>query len=112
MADSVHFAQLAGWRIIADPGALDDAAWPSGAEVVRISPDDAFVIAPAREGSAPPDVPGDPFAIVTPEHGFAGAVVDAGHVELLALHHIEWQLPKQRPVGSFCSRGETARKAS
>ncbi|MEQ1699736.1 MAG: hypothetical protein ABMA25_06480 [Ilumatobacteraceae bacterium] len=35
---------LAGWRIIADPAALDAAPWPAGAQVVRISPDDAFVI--------------------------------------------------------------------
>ena len=98
MAEGVRFAQLAGWRIIADPAALDGASWPAGAEVVRISPDDAFVVAPAREGNTSPTVPDDPFAIITPEHGFAGAFVDAGHIELLALHHIEWQLPAQRPA--------------
>ncbi|HUC32976.1 MAG TPA: hypothetical protein VMS14_06210 [Ilumatobacteraceae bacterium] len=98
MAEGLRFAQLAGWRIIAEPVALDDASWPAGAEVVRISPDDAFVVSPTREGSTSPTVPGDPFAIVTPEHGFAGAFVDAGHLELLALHHIEWQLPEQRPA--------------
>jgi hypothetical protein len=98
VADIVRFAPLAGWRIIADEAALDSAPWPRGAEVVRISPDDAFVISPAGEGNTQPSVPGDPHAIVTPEHGFAGTVLDRGHVELLALQHIEWQLPDARPA--------------
>ena len=96
--DAIRFAALAGWRVIAEPDALDGAQWPSGARVVRISPDDAFVISPAGEGATVPAVPGDALAIITPEHGFAGATLDAAHVELLALHHIEWALPKQRPA--------------
>jgi hypothetical protein len=84
---------LIGWRIIADPAALDAAAWPTGSHVVRISPDDVFVI-----GAAEPTVPSDPHAIVTPEHGFAGASLTAEHTEQVALHHIEWQLPAKRPA--------------
>ena len=97
-SDAIRFAPLDGWRIIAEPAALDAAPWPEGARVVRISPDDAFVICPAGEGCTTPTVPGDEHAIVTPEHGFAGATVDAAHVEWLALHHIEWQLPGHRPA--------------
>lgn len=96
--DPIRFRPLEGWRIIAEPAALDAAHWPAGAEVVRISPDDAFVICPTAEGCTHPTVPADPHAIVTPEHGFAGATVDAAHVELLALHHIEWQVPSARPA--------------
>ena len=84
---------LVGWRIIADPAALDQAPWPAGSHVVRISPDDVFVI-----GAAEPSVPADPHAIVTPEHGFAGAVLTADQVAHIALHHIEWQLPAGRPA--------------
>lgn len=84
---------LVGWRIIADPAALDQAPWPAGSHVVRISPDDVFVI-----GAAEPSVPADPHAIVTPEHGFAGASLTADEVEHTALHHIEWQLPGNRPA--------------
>lgn len=84
---------LVGWRIIADPAALDQAPWPAGSHVVRISPDDVFVI-----GAAEPSVPGDPHAIVTPEHGFAGASLTADEVEHTALHHIEWHLPHERPA--------------
>lgn len=89
---------LDGWRVIAEPAALDRAVWPSGATVVRISSDDAFVIAPAGDGATVPTVAGDAHAIVTPEHGFAGATLTAGEVELLALHHIEWDLPSARPA--------------
>jgi len=80
-----------GWRIIAAPEALDAAPWPAGSQVVRISPDDAFVI-----GGVEPTVPLDPHAIVTPEFGFSvAAVLD---VAALAERHIEWQLPVARPA--------------
>lgn len=83
---------LAGWRVIADPAALDSAPWPAGSHVVRISPDDAFVI-----GATEPTVPADPHAIITPEHGFSGAALSAERTADIALHHIEWQLPRLRP---------------
>ncbi len=82
---------VTGWRIIADRVALDAANWPEGSQVVRISPDDAFVI-----GAARPTVPGDEFAVVTPEYGFSIAtVID---VVALAEQHIEWSLPADRPA--------------
>lgn len=83
--------QVTGWRVIAEPAALDAAAWPTGSQMVRISPDDAFVI-----GAALPAVSGDDFAIVTPESGFSIAnVVD---IAALAERHIEWSLPADRPA--------------
>ncbi len=84
---------LVGWRIIADPAALDAAPWPAGSRVVRISPDDAFVI-----GAESPSVPGDEHAIVTPEHGFSGAALTVDEVTDIARRHIEWQLPATRPA--------------
>ena len=89
---------LEGWRIIADPAALDRAKWPRGSDVVRISPDDVFLIAPNGPGATVPTVSGDPHAIITPEHGFAGAILTPAEVELVALHHIEWELPRTRPA--------------
>jgi len=91
--EPLSFAGLAGWRIIADPAALDAAPWLSGAQVVRISPDDVFLI-----GAAAPTVPADPHAIVTPEFGFAGAELSATQTADIALHHIEWHLPHHRPA--------------
>lgn len=80
-----------GWRIIATPVALDTAPWPAGAQVVRISPDDAYIM-----GSAEPTVPADPHAIITPELGFSSAVVH--DVAALAEAHIEWSVPAHRPA--------------
>jgi hypothetical protein len=82
------FESMNGWRIIADPAALDTAPWPERSLVVRISPDDVFLV-----GAAEPSVPGDEHAIVTPEHGFAGATLSAQRTADIALHHIEWPLP-------------------
>lgn len=84
--------QLVGWRIIAAPTALDAVKWPKGSRVVRISPDDVFLI-----GAAEPKVPGDAHAIVTPEHGFSGVELSAAQVASIAEQHIEWQLPIARP---------------
>ncbi|MCU1392711.1 MAG: hypothetical protein JWM34_1139 [Ilumatobacteraceae bacterium] len=91
-ACDVTFETLDGWRIIAEPGALDTATWAADATVVRISPDDAYVI-----GGAQPAL-SDEHAIVTPEHGFVGATVDADQLSTLVDHHIEWQLPAERPA--------------
>ncbi len=91
--EPVSFAPQPGWRIIADPAALDAAPWPAGSRVVRISPDDVFLV-----GAVEPTVPGDEHAIVTPEHGFAGATLSAERTAHIALHHIEWQLPGSRPA--------------
>ena len=88
---------LDGWRVIAEPAALDAALWPSGSTVVRISPDDVFVITPTAGGSAPV-VAADAHAIITPEHGFAGATLSADEVAHVGLHHIEWELSAQRPA--------------
>lgn len=86
------FVRVAGWRIIADPTALDHAVWPPRATAVRISPDDAFVI-----GGSLPSV-ADPHAIITPEHGFVGATLSRADVAHIAERHIEWELPTSRPA--------------
>ena len=85
--------RLTGWRIIAEPAALDAVKWPTGSRVVRISPDDVFLI-----GAAEPRVEGDAHAIVTPEHGFSGIELSAAVVASIAEQHIEWQLPTDLPA--------------
>lgn len=92
-APELSAERLVGWRIIADPTALDRVKWPEGSRAVRISPDDVFVI-----GATQPVVPGDAHAIVTPEHGFSAIELSAEQLESIALHHIEWQLPAARPA--------------
>jgi len=88
-----RFTPVSGWRIIADPAALDAAPWPTSSRVVRISPDDVFLI-----GAAEPSIPTDAHAIVTPEHGFSGATISAMQVSDIGLHHIEWAVPAARPA--------------
>jgi hypothetical protein len=92
-SELVRFTALVGWRIIADPAALDAASWPPDSRVVRISPDDVFVI-----GSGEPSIPGDPYAIVTPEHGFCGAALSVTQLADIGLHHIEWAVPGSGPA--------------
>jgi len=94
----VHAAELSarrlvGWRIIASPTALDAVKWPKGSRVVRVSPDDVFLI-----GAAEPKVAGDAHAIVTPEHGFSGIELSPAQVARIAERHIEWQLPTKLPA--------------
>ncbi len=81
----LEFARIGGWRVIADPPALDTIV--TDGVVVRISPDDAFVI------SETPPVVADEHAIVTPEHGFDGARPGADQLAAIARTHIEWALP-------------------
>lgn len=81
--------RLRGLRVVADPAALDAARWRgSDVTVLRLAPDDAFVI----------DADGveidDEHAIVEPEVGFAGAWLPVGAIE----RHLEWTLPPERPV--------------
>ncbi|CAN5615767.1 hypothetical protein BH10ACT2_BH10ACT2_09090 [soil metagenome] len=84
--------RLVGWRIIAEPAALDATKWPKGSRVVRISADDVFLI-----GATEPKITGDEHAIVTPEHGFSGIALSAAQVAATTEQHIEWQLPTARP---------------
>jgi hypothetical protein len=91
--DPISFATLPGWRIIAEPAALDAARWPEGSQPVRISPDDLFLI-----GDPEPEVPLDPHAIIAIERGFSAARLTAADVDRIALHFIEWQLPAHRPA--------------
>ena len=91
--EPITFATLPGWRIIAEPTALDSAPWPADSQAVRISPDDVFLI-----GEAEPTVPADPHAIIAIERGFSAARLGADDVDRIALHHIEWSLPHHRPA--------------
>lgn len=84
---------LEGWRVVADPAAIDAIAWtPDGDRpptLIRSAPDEIFAIDVAR-----PTVD-DAFAIIEHETGFAGTwgwSID----ELRA--HIEWSIPVERPV--------------
>jgi hypothetical protein len=77
---------LGGWRVVANPAALDAMATPAGATVLRFAPDDALVLAaeaPTLE---------DEHAIVVPDDGWSGTWLtwdDFGVVRSC----IDWHVP-------------------
>lgn len=88
------FEALVGPRVVADPVALDGAAWHGGGPitVLRLAPDDAFGI------GADGVVVDDDHAIVVREDGFVGRLFALGEFERDVLPHIEWPLPSDRPA--------------
>ncbi len=91
---------MPGVRVVATPEALDRAPWAEQSIVLRLAPDDAFVIgAPdgaLGDGSATSLA--DEHAIVEPETGFVGAWLTPDELGELVDTHIEWPLPPARPA--------------
>ena len=77
---------LRGLRVVASPDALTNARWIGEVIVVRIAPDEALGI------DATGVVLDDPDAIVEPETGFAGGVLEPDDL-LGVIEHIDWALP-------------------
>lgn len=89
----LEFETLVGWRVVASPEALDRLGRPGddGTQaVLRLAPDDAFVI----EGVQPET--GDPDQIVVAETGFAGSWLSEAGFDSHVRPHIEWTLPNDR----------------
>lgn len=83
--------RLVGTRVVADPAAIDSmvAALPPSTVVLRLAPDDAFVL----DGIGGIGVD-DPHAVIEDEHGFVG-----GWCGIDAIRpHLEWSLPTERPA--------------
>ena len=90
--------QLIGTRVVADPAAIDRLHPGSGARLVRIAPDDVFVI-----GAAEIQVD-DAHAIVEPECMFTGVWLDTSLVESWVATNADWHLPRElvdRPKQGF-----------
>jgi hypothetical protein len=83
---------LHGWRVVANPDALDRAAW-SGQDVVvlRFASDEAFGV-----GAEGVDVD-DPEAIAEIDRGFVGAVCSVFDRAVIEAH-TDWPLPTERGV--------------
>ena len=87
---------LHGIRVVALPAALDAASWPDNTTVLRLAPDDVFVIGATGEHAA--DIAtADADAVIVDESGFVGCWL---HPDALAdvATHIEWHLPTHRPA--------------
>ena len=83
---------LVGLRVVAKPAVLDATVWPAAATVLRIAADDVFVINTATVDIA------DEHAIIEPETAFVGWELSLAEFEQHFHHHLEWQIPAQRPV--------------
>jgi hypothetical protein len=84
--------RLHGWRVVANPAALDRAIW-SGTDVVvlRFAPDEAFAI-----GARGVEVD-DPDAIVEVDRGFVGVVCSVFDRPVIEAQ-TDWFLPVERAV--------------
>jgi hypothetical protein len=83
---------LVGLRVVAKPAVLDATTWPAAATVLRLAADDAFVINAATVEVA------DEHAIIEPETAFVGWELSATEFAQHFHHHLEWQIPAERPV--------------
>jgi hypothetical protein len=83
---------LIGLRVVAKPAVLDATVWPTAATVLRFAADDAFVINAAAVDVA------DEHAIIESETSFVGWELSPTEFEHAFHHHLEWQIPAQRPV--------------
>jgi hypothetical protein len=89
---------LRGLRVVAGAAALDDARWIGEVTLLRLAPDEILAI------DATGVVLDDPDAIVEPEAGFAGAVLDPEALERVVAH-TDWPLPT---VGGALGQGKVA----
>jgi hypothetical protein len=94
--EPLTFVRLRGVRLTARPAAIDRAQWPPLAIVVRIAPDDAFVI-DAGLDDAGQVAHLDPHAIIEEESMFCGAWLSAPQLQHV-VERLEWPLPTARPA--------------
>jgi hypothetical protein len=93
---------LHGLRVVAKPAAIDAAALPPGATLLRIAPDDAIV------ADASTVIVDDPYAIVEPEYTFVHwRLTPAEFADVT--HHIEWPLPATDQLGQGLIAGVPAK---
>lgn len=89
---------FSGLRVVASPAALDGAAWPAGATVLRLAADEALVLGTDRVDVA------DPHALVELETGLCGAQMERGALEEWLEREAEW-LPPVSGVGQGMAAG-------
>ncbi len=83
---------IRGFRVVADPAGIDSIKVIAGTVVLGFAPDDAFVLLEGRLEPVESD------AIIVEESGFVGCWLTPAEVASGLVPHIEWPLPKARPV--------------
>ncbi len=100
MPEQLRFAHVDARRIVAKPAAMDAVTWPTGTIALRIADDDVLLIgAGTTDITAITDITvADEHAIISDDAGWSGIWLTSAQVESIALRHIHWPLPPQRPV--------------
>ena len=83
---------IRGVRIVADPAGIDRIRVIAGTVVLRFATDDALDLVDGPLESVEID------AIMAEESGFVGCWLTPAEVASRLVPHIEWPLPKARPV--------------
>jgi hypothetical protein len=84
-----------GIRVVGDANALDTLVVAADALVLRLAPDDAFVVLPKLDGQLDAEYP---KAIVVEETGFVGCWLTPAQLALHVIPHVDWALPDARPA--------------
>lgn len=80
-------------HIVAAPSALDAAAWPADARVLRIAADEVLVIPPVAALALD-----DPHAIQVNDGGYVGVWLPAEKALDFLERTCEWEIPRSRPA--------------
>jgi hypothetical protein len=91
---------IEGTRVVAAPAALDGAAWPAGAVVLRIAADEVLALA-----GVTPERVADPHALVERETGFSGGWLPSDEAAEILSRTCAWEPPGERPA---CAQGAVA----
>jgi len=83
-----------GVRVVADADALDAMLVAADALVLRLAPDDVFVVTPKPDGRLDVEYPN---AIVVEETGFVGCWLTPAELAVHVIPHVDWVLPDARP---------------
>jgi glycine cleavage system aminomethyltransferase T len=94
------FRVIEGTRVVAAPAALDGAAWPAGAVVLRIAADEVLALA-----GVTPERVADPHALVERETGFSGGWLPSDEAAEILSRTCAWEPPGERPA---CAQGAVA----
>ena len=94
MPDELTFEHIGARRIVATPAAVDAVTWPTGTIPLRIADDDVLLIGDDTTNITV----ADEHAIISDDAGWSGIWLTSAQAESIALHHIHWPLPPQRPI--------------
>ncbi len=90
---------LQGRRVVSVPAALDTAVWPADSIVLRVAPDEAFVVG---DGDLVVD---DPHALIEDDASLAAITLPLAEAGDLLVRLCDWEWPI---AGEFLSQGLVA----